>query len=437
MFHPLSASYEDVGKSYTWTMKVLIVGEGGREHALAWKIKQSPKVKKIFVAPGNPGTASIATNIACHTVDEILAWVKQNPVDLVVIGPDKYLAEGLTDALQKIGTAVFGPTKAAAETEWSKSYAKQFMQEEGIPTARHRVFESAEGALDYIRKQLFPLVIKADGLAAGKGVIIAKTLVEAEQAVQDMMEKKIHGNSGARIVVEDFLEGLEISIHAFCDGETAILFPSSKDHKRIFENDEGLNTGGMGTIAPVPFVPEEQMNLILERVVLPTLAGLKKRGRPFSGILFPGIMLTKYGPMVIEFNARFGDPETQSYMRLLDSDLFDILYACTNATLKEAEVHWRSESACCVVLASEGYPEKYKKDVPIGLSKFDSEDVVIFHAGTTIQDGKLITKGGRVFGLTTTGPTLKEALDSAYEEIEHVQFSGKQFRRDIGTSVPQ
>lgn len=418
-------------------MKVLVVGGGGREHALVWKLKQSRKVKEIYVAPGNPGTASLGTNISARTSNEILDWVKQNKVDLVVIGPDNHLAEGLTDELQKLNIAVFGPTKSAAEIEWSKSYAKQFMQEEGIPTARHRVFETAQGALDYLHKQKFPIVIKADGLAAGKGVVIAKTLEEAKQAVSNMMEERIHGDSGSRVVIEDYLEGLEISIHAFCDGNTTVLFPSSKDHKRIFENDEGPNTGGMGTITPVPLVPERQMDLIREQIVLPTLAGLKKRGRPFSGVLFPGIMLTTYGPMVIEFNARFGDPETQSYMRLLDSDLFEILYACTNGTLKEVEVKWSKDFACCIVLASEGYPGKYKQNIPIEISEFNSKDTILFHAGTTSVGEILETKGGRVFGLTDTGTTLKKALDSAYSEIEHVQFTGKQFRKDIGASVLQ
>ena len=423
------------GAGYTEFMKVLIVGEGGREHALAWKLKQSPKVTELFVAPGNPGTASLATNVPARTSSTILEWLKGNSVDLVVIGPDSFLAEGLTDAIQEMGIAVFGPTKAAAEIEWSKSYAKQFMVEEGIPTAKHRVFETADGALEYIRKQDFPIVIKVDGLAAGKGVVIAKTLHEAENAVSDMMSKKIHGDSGSRVVVEEFLAGLEISIHAFCDGENAILFPTAKDHKRIFDGDEGPNTGGMGTIAPVPLVPQHQIDLIKERVVLPTLAGLKKRGRPFSGLLFPGIMLTKYGPMVIEFNARFGDPETQSYMRLLDSDLFEALYACATGSLANTEVRWKKEFACCVILASEGYPGEHKKGVSIELSKFDSEDMILFYAGVAENNGKLVTNGGRVFGVTATAPSLKEALNSAYREIGHVKFAGKQFRRDIGASV--
>ena len=249
------------------------------------------------------------------------------------------------------------------------------------------------------------------------------------------MEKKFHGHSGKGFVVEEFLEGLEISIHAFCDGETAVLFPSSKDHKRIFDGDRGPNTGGMGTIAPVPLVPEQQMDLIMGKIVRPTLAGLKKRNRSFSGVLYPGIMLTKHGPMVIEFNARFGDPETQSYMRLLESDLLDILSACANGTLAKESVRWKSGFACCVVLASKGYPGDYKKSIPIELSEFASQDTVLFHAGTATQDGKLKTSGGRVFGLTTTGPTLKDALDFAYGEIGYVQFPGMQFRRDIGASA--
>ena len=299
-------------------MEVLIVGSGGREHALAWKLKQSPKVSKIYIASGNAGTALVGENVPIKSCVEILSWLETHPVGLVVIGPDNYLAEGLTDLIQKLGIPVFGPTKAAAEIEWSKSYAKQFMLEEGIPTARHRVFETAEVALKYIRKQQFPLVIKADGLAAGKGVVVAENLAEAEDAVDEIMNQKAHGDAGGRLIIEEFLEGFEISVHAFCDGENAILFPSSKDHKRVFDGDQGPNTGGMGTVAPVPLLSEKQMQLIQERIVLPTLRGLARRGRSFRGVLFPGIMLTKYGPSVIEFNARFGDPETQSYMRLLE-----------------------------------------------------------------------------------------------------------------------
>lgn len=412
-------------------MKVLVVGGGGREHALTWKLRQSPKVAQIFVAPGNAGTASLGENVNARTSQEILKWLETNKVNLVIIGPDNYLAEGLSDSIQAMGIKAFGPTKDAAEIEWSKSYAKQFMQEENIPTTRYKVFETTEGALEYIREHQFPLVVKADGLAAGKGVVIAKTLEEAEYAIDDIMGKKIHGDSGSRVVIEDYLDGFEISVHAFCDGDNAILLPASKDHKRIFDSDKGPNTGGMGTIAPVPFVSEKQMKLIRERIVTPTLVGLKKRGRPFKGILFPGIMLTKEGPMVIEFNARFGDPETQSYMRILESDLFDILSACASGSLKDLEIKWSDQYACCIVLASKGYPNVYEKGIPITLPAV-SRDVVIFHAGTTLHEEQLVTDGGRVLGITATGETLEQALETAYDAISSDIFDGAQYRKDIG-----
>ncbi|MFA6408422.1 MAG: phosphoribosylamine--glycine ligase [Candidatus Paceibacterota bacterium] len=412
-------------------MKVLIVGAGGREHALAWKLKQSLKVTQLYIAPGNAGTALLGENVNARTSQEILKWLETNEVDLVVIGPDNYLAEGLSDSIQAMGIRVFGPTKDAAEIEWSKSYAKQFMQEENIPTARYRVFDTTEKALEYVRGRQFPIVVKADGLAAGKGVVIARTLEEAERAIDEIMDKRVHGDSGNKVVIEDYLDGFEISVHAFCDGDNAILFPASKDHKRIFDNDQGPNTGGMGTIAPVPLVSEEQMKLIRERIVVPTLTGLKKRGRPFKGVLFPGIMLTKEGPMVIEFNARFGDPETQSYMRILESDLFDILSACASGSLENFEIKWSDHYACCIVLASKGYPSAYEKGVSITLPAV-SRDVVIFHAGTTLHERRLVTDGGRVLGITATGETLEQALETAYDSISSDIFNGVQYRKDIG-----
>lgn len=414
-------------------MKVLIVGSGGREHALAWKLKQSKKVTQIFIAPGNAGTASCGQNIEIRTSSEIIDWLKQNKVDLVVIGPDNYLAEGLADSIQKIGVPVFGPTKAASEIEWSKSYAKQFMKDVGIPSATYRVFENEEDALLYVKTQSCPLVVKADGLASGKGVVIAKTLQEAESAIYDIMNKKVYGESGNRIVIEEYLEGFEISVHAFCDGDNAILFPPSKDHKRIFDGDMGPMTGGMGTITPVPGISDEDMMLIRDRIVLPTLVGLKKRNRPFRGVLFPGIMLTKDGPKVIEFNARFGDPETQSYMRILDSDLFDILYACAVGSLMNVEVKWHLGFACCIVLASAHYPGKSKIGIPINIP-INSKEIVIFHANTAINGNQFISSGGRVLGVTVIGETLERALQTAYDSISPNIFAGMQYRKDIESS---
>jgi phosphoribosylamine---glycine ligase len=424
-----------LGASYTLVMKVLVVGTGGREHALAWKLKQSSKLSQLYVAPGNPGTQGVAENVPAESVEEILAWLGQNPIDLVVIGPDRYLAEGLTDRIQELGIPVFGPTRDAAEIEWSKSYAKQLMRDAGIPTAAYEVFADADSALTYLKTQNFPLVIKADGLAAGKGVIIAQTREEAESTIADMLSGEKFGKAGKRIVIEEYLRGLEISVHAFCDGETAVMFPSSKDHKRIFDGDMGPNTGGMGTIAPVPSVSPEQMELIKSTVVLPLLVGLKKRGRTFKGILFPGIMLTAEGPKVIEFNARFGDPETQSYMLLLESDLLEILLACATGTLASVDVTWRTGSACCIILAAEGYPEHPQYGAPITMLPFDIEGAVFFYAGMTRSEQSSIVSGGRVLGAAAYAATLREAVNNAYRKLSQIEFFGKQYRQDIGASV--
>ena len=417
-------------------MNILIIGNGGREHALAWKFKQSPKVKQIYVAPGNAGTSDIAINISISTTAEIVEWTKNNQIDLVVVGPDNFIEEGIVDMLQELNIPVFGPTRLAAEIEWSKAFAKDFMKREGIPTASYEIFTDIEKARVYVETQSFPLVIKASGLALGKGVIIAQNLEEAHKALSEMMESKVFGHAGDQIVIEEFLEGIEISTHAFCDGENAIIFPASQDHKRIFEGDKGPNTGGMGTIAPVPQISNEQLQEIKEKVVLPTLQGLKNMDREFKGILFPGIMLTKTGPKVIEFNARFGDPETQSYMRLLESDLADILFACINGTLNTTNIQWSDKFACCIVLASKGYPGEYMKgEVIHGLEKHNTigGDIKIFHAGTKSKDNYVVTNGGRVLGVSVVGDTLEQALNKAYGVIESIKFSGMQFRRDIGS----
>lgn len=362
----------------------------------------------------------------------VVTFCKEKNIGLVVVGPDDLLAEGIVDALTNEGIVTFGPSKAAAEIEWSKAYAKQVMQEDGIPTARHRVFETADGAKEYAKKQKLPLVIKADGLALGKGVVIAQTHEEAERTIDEFMGAKIHGAAGAKVVIEEYLEGFEISVHAICDGERAIMFPSSMDHKRIRENDEGPNTGGMGTIAPVPLVPAEQMRLIEDRIVLPLLAGLKKRGRPFRGLLFPGIMLTKYGPMVIEFNARFGDPETESYMRLLESDIVPALYASAKGDVSEISLKWKEGAAASIVMASGGYPGSYEKGKEITGIDTVPEDVVVFHAGTKEEGGKLLTAGGRVLHVSAVGEHLEDALKNAYAGVEKISFTGATYRRDIG-----
>ena len=417
-------------------MNILVVGNGGREHALVWKLKQSSKVKRIFVASGNAGTGTIATNIPLSTTKEIVDWLKlkKPPIDLVIIGPDNYLAEGIVDKIQKIGMPVFGPTKAAAEIEWSKSFAKRLMQEEGIPTATFKTFNDINKARAYIQNQKFPLVIKADGLALGKGVIIAENKNDAEKALLEMMADKIYGKAGDEIVVEEYLQGQEISIHAFCDGKDAVLFPASQDHKKIFDGDKGPNTGGMGTIAPVPWVTKIQLAEIKEKIVMPTLRALAKRGRPFQGVLFPGIIFTDTGPKVIEFNARFGDPETQSYMRWLDTDLVDILFACVNQTLHKQETRWSGRSACCIVCASGGYPGKYKKGLIIkGLNRLNCKKyAAVFHAGTKSDGNKILTNGGRILGVSAIGDDLSEALSKGYATMKSISFDGMQFRKDIG-----
>ncbi len=417
-------------------MNVLIVGNGGREHALAWKLKQSPKVKNIFVAPGNAGTAKIAQNINAQTTAEILDWVKNNPIDLVIIGPDNYLAEGIVDELQKLKVPAFGPTKVAAEIEWSKVFAKQLMREEGIPTANYEVFTNIEEAKTYVSNQTLPVVIKANGLALGKGVIIVYTLIEAEQALEQIMGNRVFGEAGNEVVIEEYLEGQEISLHVFCDGENFSLFSTAQDHKRIFEGDQGPNTGGMGTIVPVPGVTPEQIKEIEDLIVMPTIKALNKRGRPFKGVLYPGVMLTKTGPKVIEFNARFGDPETQSYLRLLGTDLVDIILACINGTLDKQPISWSTKSACCIVAASGGYPGDYEKGKIItGLDGIKDKEIQIFQAGTKLTGDKIVTNGGRVFGVTATGPNLKEALAKAYQALGLISFEGMQYRKDIGAKV--
>jgi phosphoribosylamine--glycine ligase len=417
-------------------MDILIIGAGGREHALAWKLKQSSKVGKIFVLPGNAGTAFDGQNVFLDIFDHqaVIDFSKRNNVGLVLIGSDDVLASGIVDSLQAAGIKVFGPTREAAEIEWSKSFAKDLMKRLVIPTARSEEFTEIGSAKSYIQKSNYPLVIKASGLALGKGVVIAASHEEAVVALEEMLVKKVFGSSGETVIIEEFLQGIEISIHAFCDGETFSMFPAAQDHKRIFDNDHGPNTGGMGTVAPVPGVTAETLKDIEQKIVAPLLQGLKNAGRGFKGILFPGIMLTKDGPKVLEFNARFGDPETQSYMRLLKTDLLDILMACADGNLKNTKIEWEeSLSACCVILASAGYPGAYKKGIPIsGIKEAENiEDVVVFHAGTKILGNKIIINGGRVLGVSATGFSLERARRKAYKAVDIIDFGGKQFRKDI------
>jgi phosphoribosylamine--glycine ligase len=416
-------------------MNILLIGSGGREHALAWKIKQSPKCEKLFIAPGNAGTAALGENITIGIKDNqaVVDFAKGNNIGLVVVAPDDYLAQGMVDALMKAGVPAFGPTKAAAELEWSKAFAKSFMKRYEIPTARSKTFSALESAIAYAEEQPLPVVIKADGLALGKGVVIAESYDEAARTLVAFMEEDKFGESGKTVVIEEFLRGTEVSIHAFCDGTTAKLFPVSRDHKRVGDKDTGPNTGGMGTIAPVP-VSSEFLEQVLQLTVVPVIQGMAEQETPYTGILFPGLMVTEQGTKVLEFNARFGDPETESYMRLLKSDLVDIMLACVEGRLEKQEVKWSDDSVVTVMLTSAGYPGAYEKGFPIsGIEEAEKDSsVIVFHAGTALKEGKIVTAGGRVLGVSATGRSPEEAKKRAYEAVQKIKFEGAQYRTDIG-----
>ncbi len=417
---------------------ILIIGSGAREHALGWKLKQSPKVNKIYFAPGTIGTESIgvSTGIGMHEHESLINFAKSQKIDLTVAGPDDALAGGIVNAFQKNGLKIFGPTREAAQIESSKAFAKKLMQEENIPTAKFETFSDYRKALDYISSHPLPVVIKASGLALGKGVIIANTLSVAKKTLEEIMLQKIFGEAGQTVVIEEFLTGKEVSIHAFTDGTNFSIFPPSRDHKPIFEGNKGPNTGGMGTIAPVPEITVSQLDEIKKTIVEPLIKAMKARGIPFTGCIYPGLMMTAGGPKVVEFNCRFGDPEMESYMRLLDTDLFEILSACTDGTLYNIKVNWKKQSACCIVLASAGYPASSSKgDEILGLDQADSaKDIVVFHFATKVIGGKITTNGGRVLGVTAVGENLNDALQKAYSVIgkKGVHFPGMQYRKDIG-----
>jgi phosphoribosylamine--glycine ligase len=415
---------------------VLIIGSGGREHALAWKLAQSPQVENVFVAPGNGGTESVAKNvpIAVDDFPALITFAKENKIDLTVIGPDDSLAAGIVDAFQKEKLLVFGPTQAAATIEASKAFAKEMMEQYGIPTAAFKTFTEFSPAWEYAQTLQFPCVVKASGLALGKGVSICATPEEAEKYLQDLLVEGTMGEAGKEVVIEEFLQGPEISIHAITDGVSHVLFPAAQDHKPVGEENTGPNTGGMGTYAPVPFVTDTQKEQIEAGVVIPILSALRDNKRQFEGCLFPGLKLTALGPRVLEFNARFGDPETQSYMRLLQSDLYELLEAAARGSLKRVTVEWNPGYAACIILASQGYPGSYEKGKVItGIAEAENiPGVVVFHAGTKKIDEVLQTSGGRVLGVSAVGATLEEALTTAYQAIEEIHFEGKYFRKDIG-----
>jgi phosphoribosylamine--glycine ligase len=416
--------------------KILIIGSGGREHAVGWKIKQSPRCGELYFAPGNAGTAGLGTNVGISATDivKLIEFVKAEKIDVTLALPDDPLALGIVNEFRKENLRIFGPTKEAALLESSKAFAKNFMYMHGLPTARFNIFTSFDEAKKYIDRKNAPIVVKASGLALGKGVVVCQTREEAHEALENILVKKIFGESGAEVVIEEFMTGPEISTHAFSDGVTYKLFPISQDHKRVGENDTGLNTGGMGTISPLPFVNEALIENIEKTIVEPTLANMNNSGVPYEGVLYPGLMLTEDGPKILEYNARFGDPETQIYMRLLETDLLDIVDACIDKKLSELNIVWKNIAACNIVLASGGYPGIYEKGKPIvGIEEAQLDtDIVVFHAGTSTKDGILVTNGGRVLGVSATGPTLKEALDRAYKAIGKISFEGMQYRKDIG-----
>jgi phosphoribosylamine--glycine ligase len=413
---------------------VLVIGGGGREHAIVWALKKSPKIDKLYCLPGNAGIAELAecANISATDVDGILAYLDEHKdINYVVVAPDDPLAMGLVDILDEKGYKTFGPKKDAAIIESSKAYAKSLMKKYSIPTAEYEVFEDYNAALDYIKTAKYPLVVKADGLALGKGVIICQDLNAAQSALADIMLNKKFGASGNKVVIEEFLTGFEVSVLAFTDGQTLITMPPSQDHKRVFDFDQGPNTGGMGAFAPSPKFTKELQEKAFNAIFLPTIKALASEGRVFSGVIYFGLMVNGEDIKVLEYNARFGDPETQSILPLLKTDLFEIFLAINEKRLDKIDIQWSESSAVCVVMASGGYPESYIKGYPIEIGKLD-DNIIIFHAGTAVKYNQLVTNGGRVLGVTAVAQDLKTARDSAYKNINQINFKDKHFRKDIG-----
>ena len=415
-------------------MRILVIGGGGREHALVWKLAQSPRVEKIYCAPGNPGIGEIAecVNISVDNIKALCGFAREHNVDLTVVGPEKPLTDGIVDYFTAQGLKIFGPTQEAAQLEGSKTFAKERMQEYKIPTADFAVFSSAVEAKAYIEKLGKSIVVKADGLAAGKGVVVAETPAEALAAIDEIMLKKVHGDAGSQVVLEERLIGEEASLLAFTDGTTVIPMVAAQDHKRVGDGDTGPNTGGMGAYAPAPVVTPELLQQIQETILQPMVDGLRKDGILYQGCLYAGLMITEDGPKVIEFNARFGDPETQVVLPLLDGDLAAILEACVDGTLAQSKIKWRDSAAVCVVVAAGGYPGDYRKgDVISGLSAAEGKDAVVFHAGTSIAGEDVVTHGGRVLGVTAVAKNIAAAVDKVYPAVEQIKFAGMQYRKDI------
>lgn len=411
-------------------MKVLVIGSGGREHAIAWKITKSPLVEKVFVAPGNGGTymEEKCENVNLKGIDEYLEFAKENKIDVTVVGPEAPLVEGIVDEFKKQGLKIFGPSKEAARLEGSKIYAKEFMKRHGVRTAEYEVFYDLEGAVEYIKKCRYPCVIKADGLAQGKGVVICSSLGEAEDTLKKFMVEDVFKGSGKRIVIEEFLEGVEASILSITDGKTIIPFISAKDHKRIFDCDKGPNTGGMGVIAPNPYVTDEVLEDFKKNIMLPTLNGIKEEGLDYHGIIFFGIMITKKGVYLLEYNVRMGDPETQALLPLMKSDFFELILRAIDGKLEGCKIEWEEGFSCNVVAASKGYPGDIEKGFKVNIGDVENK---IFIAGAEFKDGNLITTGGRVLSVTAVADTLDKARQKAYGDLKRIYFEGMQYRKDV------
>ena len=415
-------------------MKILVLGSGGREHALLWKLRQSPRVRALFCAPGNAGTAQLATNVPIKITEpqKLAEFAQREGIGLTVVGPDDALAAGVVDLFQQRGLRIFGPTQSAARLESSKVFAKEFMQRHGIPTARSGSFSDSSEAQRFCQKARHPLVVKADGLALGKGVIIAKNAWESGLAIHEIMDARKFGEAGSQVLIEEFLEGEECSIHALVDGKSYLLFPAAQDHKRALDGDQGLNTGGMGTFSPPSKLLTPALEERVRREVLdPFIAGLQRDGLDFRGMLFPGLMITADGPKVLEFNCRFGDPETQVLLTRLESDLVELLEAAIDGRLEGAKASWKPDSAVCVVMASNGYPGNYATGKVISGLEHTPNGVIVFHAGTRQENGRVVTAGGRVLGVTALAGDLSSARQRAYDAVENINFEGRQFRRDI------
>jgi len=417
-------------------MRILVIGSGGREHAMAWKLSQSPRVEKIFIAPGNGGTVEVGENVDIRDDDvrALVSFARKNGVDLVVPGPELPLVLGVSNAMAEVGIPCFGPDAYAAKLEGSKLFAKTVMRAAGVPTAGFAMFQDIKAAREFVRERGRPVVVKADGLAAGKGVAVCHTVECAEQALEDMLVANKFGGAGEKVIVEDLLEGEEASFLAFCDGERVALMPSSQDHKAIGEGDTGPNTGGMGAYSPAPVLPRQRLEEAAELTILPIVRHMRAAGHPFRGVLYAGLMMTEAGPMVLEYNVRFGDPECQPLLMRLDCDLAEVMLACAKGALDPAMVRWKDETALCVVMAAQGYPDKYEKGMRIEGIRNTEElpGVKVFQAGTRREDGRIISSGGRVLGVTALAPDLAGAQKLAYQAIERIRFPESYFRRDIG-----